>query len=182
MPPPWSFEMRTLLITVGSTKFDALIESIENNLKSLHRLIEDFKITRLFIQHGKSPFRNQERIQKILGIRVEAVEYVNPDEMSSLLASSTVILSHAGAGTIFEVLRGSKAALEAFSVIPNSTLQDSHQSELIEELISMNCPIGVASVDDPFSAVSVNRKSELASFYLPEPNYKELSGIIEACL
>lgn len=168
--------MRTLLVTVGSTKFDKLIETIERDQEKLKEFIGKANIERFIIQHGRS------RAPEIRNFKnIQMVDYLKPEEMSKLLCESTVIISHCGAGTIFEVLRRqNKENLEYFIVVENDKLMDSHQSELIESLIEMKCPVLRGDLKNLFDHFKEN--NELKLFDLPEPNYEPLVSIIKSTL
>lgn len=165
--------MRTLLVTVGSTKFDELIRVIERHQVNFKDFIKKFRIERVIIQHGKSPAPKMVNFDNI-----QIVDYLKPEVMSKLLCESTVIISHGGAGTIFEVLRGNKSNLEMFLVVENENLMDAHQSELIESLIAINCPIQRGDLKNLFG-ITDNKSS---SVNLPEPNYSQLVKIIKSNL
>ena len=166
--------MRTLLVTVGSTKFDKLIETIERDQIKLKGFVDKFDIKKILIQHGRS------RAPKMINFDdIKIVDYLEPEEMSNLLCKSTVIISHGGAGTIFEVLRGNKNDLELFLVVENEELMDSHQSELIDSLIDMKCPLKRGDLNDLFSNDFEN-KFEIIS--LTEPNYDLITNIIKSHL
>lgn len=165
--------MRTLLVTVGSTKFDELIHVIEKDQINLRDFINKFRIEKIVIQHGKSPAPKMFNFDNI-----QIVDYLKPDEMSKLLCESTVIISHGGAGTIFEVLRGNKSNLELLLVVENENLMDAHQAELIESLIDINCPIQKGNLNNLF----VSSASVVDSINLPEPNYSQLIKIIKSNL
>lgn len=165
--------MRTLLVTVGSTKFDKLVNVIEKDQIKLKEFIETLHIERVIIQHGKSPAPKMVDFNNI-----QIVDYLKPEEMSKLLCESTVIISHGGAGTIFEVLRGNESNLELFLVVENKNLMDAHQAELIETLIQINCPIQRGDLNNLFKKY-VNF---VRDFKLPEPDYLSLVNIIKSHL
>ena len=168
--------MRTLLVTVGSTKFDDLIEAVQfaSENGSLESFIKNFKIDNLIIQHGKSKAPK-------LAIPAEILDYIKPERMSQLLATSTVIISHGGAGTIFETLRSKSDNLEAFVIVENCNLMDSHQSELIEALIEMKCPLQRAGIDFKthlFNDIHCS-KVEISKFSLPQSDYTQLTSLLK---
>lgn len=174
--------MRTLLVTVGSTKFDVLIQAIsmaDDNFE-LKKFVSKFEIEKIIIQHGRSP---APKIKNVPINDVEVVDYIVPERMSQLLSTSTVIISHGGAGTIFEILRCHGPALEALVVVENEKLMDSHQSELIDALISMECPLQRASgnLEHLFNNITCKR-GELSSYNLPEPDFRPLVSLINSWL
>ena len=169
---------RSLLVTVGSTKFDKLIETVERESNEFQNLLNKFKIQKVIIQHGRSKAPNLVIPQDC---DVKLVEYLSPKEMTKALESATVIISHGGAGTIFEILRASSNNLESLIIVENDSLMDSHQSELIEALIEMKCPIQRGNLQSLFPQIE-DRKGEIAKFKLPEPDYKALTSLINVYL
>lgn len=76
--------------------------------------------------------------------------------LDALVAAASLIISHAGAGSIFEALRAGKLLL----VVANEALMDNHQAELAEALAAQNylahCTPGglreaVAALPDAFA-------------------------------
>ena len=116
---------RFVLITVGSTKFDGLIDSITS--AKLNNFMKEFNLNRAIIQHGRSDPPKLKMDDNLILIQ----DYFEPELMSEFIRDATVIISHGGAGTIFEVLRNGENK-EAFFVVVNEGLMDSHnRSSLI---------------------------------------------------
>jgi len=113
-------------VTVGSTKFDDLIDAIASE-DFLTRLSAS-GYTRLVVQYGNSKLRQQIRNETSHGVEVIAWPF-KPDLAEEYRASG-LIISHAGSGTILEVLRLNKPLI----VVANETLLDNHQKELAEAL------------------------------------------------
>ncbi|OTF81251.1 UDP-N-acetylglucosamine transferase subunit ALG13-like protein [Euroglyphus maynei] len=88
---------RKIFITVGTTRFDRLIESL---------LLPEVKL----------------------------FDYCNGEIFSKYLNDSDLIIGHAGAGTVLQVLRLNKSLL----IIINDNLMDNHQKELADELSENN--------------------------------------------
>lgn len=133
--------MLNLFVTVGSTRFDALINEIITNLNK----IEQLGFTRLIIQAGKSAYNedyllsyNQEKKDKRKknsnehSLEIDIYDYKN--SILDDIKEADVVVGHAGAGTCLEVLRSNKKLL----VVVNETLMDNHQSELADELSNKN--------------------------------------------
>lgn len=129
---------RTALVTVGSTKFDILIEHIASTacLDALARR----GYSNLIIQYGNSQWQPLEATQLLI------TAYDFKPSLAEDIQQADLIISHAGArireistrsnfwfvgsGTILDSLRLSKTLI----VVPNNTLMDDHQSELATEL------------------------------------------------
>lgn len=170
--------MGILLVTVGSTKFDKLIEAISEDRNGLSNLINQFFIEKIVIQHGKSPKPticlsddHKNNIQIVMR------DYLLPTEMCELLSTATVIISHGGAGTAVEVLRAQNKNLRAFVMVENDSLMDGHQAELISALIGMKCPVQRGNLKSIFSIETNCYTKTITS--LPEPNVSVLVNILD---
>lgn len=159
----------TLFVTVGSTSFDKLIETMISD-EVLAKLAQA-NVTNLILQVGNC--RNESLLEKlnlsssnesseptltlstISPIKSESATspkrakhelhietYTFKDSIESDIERADVIISHAGAGTCLEVLRKGKRLL----VVANDDLMDKHQSELADELQDMNCAIKTSIV------------------------------------
>lgn len=166
--------MRSLLVTVGSTRFDDLISALSADLERFKEIISLFEVERVTIQFGKCdesvlrPFRSLQCVR--------LVEYLPPAEMTLLLATATVVIAHGGAGTAFELLRSNKR-IERFVMVENARLMDSHQAELIDALIEMGCPVIRGSVEDIYESVA--DKVPVKRFNLPASNSQVLVNILD---
>jgi beta-1,4-N-acetylglucosaminyltransferase len=111
--------MSLVFVTVGSTRFDALIEKI--NAPEFIKLLNAQGFGKIVIQHGDSPISN----------KLSQVEYFDyKSSISEFIDSASLIISHAGAGTSLEALRADKKLI----VVPNESLLDNHQLELANKL------------------------------------------------
>ncbi|CAB4315574.1 unnamed protein product [Prunus armeniaca] len=91
---------KTVFVTVGTTSFDALIRAVDT-------------------QESEG------------GDETLAVEYFTfSSSIADHLRAASLVISHAGSGSIFETLRHGKPLI----VVVNEDLMDNHQSELAEEL------------------------------------------------
>lgn len=118
----------TLLVTVGSTKFDALIERIFK--EDVATLLTSLHFNRLIVQTGASSYDEQRvtNIRKNHQLETEVFDYKG--SLQQDIDRADVVVSHAGAGTCLEVLRKNKRLL----IVVNDTLMDNHQNELAEQL------------------------------------------------
>ena len=129
-------EGHIVLVTVGTTKFDALIKAIDS--LSLANLLVSRGYTKLIIEAGVSDYRFEnlfeqsskvEQIHRIgNGLTVEWFEYA--PTLVPYLDSASLVISHTGAGSIFEALRRGLPCI----AVPNAILMDDHQKELVEKL------------------------------------------------
>ncbi|KAF7142504.1 hypothetical protein RHSIM_Rhsim05G0010600 [Rhododendron simsii] len=150
---------RTVFVTVGSTCFDALVQAVDASevKEELFRkgytdlLIQigrgsyvPIKVfTSFFLKH-RMPFvlsgfdiqvsngKSSEMFVSVLGecesLQVDYFTYSS--SIADNLRSASIVISHAGSGSIFETLRLGKPLI----VVVNEDLMDNHQSELAEEL------------------------------------------------
>ena len=118
----------TCFVTVGTTSFDRLIEMI--NGKSLRQLlVKQFSISHLIIQYGRGTVKpDLTAATAIDGLVVDSFDF-KPTLMEEMNAAS-LIISHAGAGSIMEALRLDKPLI----VVVNDALMDNHQVELAQAL------------------------------------------------
>ena len=120
---------KILFVTVGTTLFDALIEAATTEM-ALDWMTET-GYTKLILQYGKGPkptlpekycSSNNTRPGMLL---IEM--YTFKSSLEDDMKRADLILSHAGAGTIMEVLRLQGKRL---AVVINIKLMDNHQTEL----------------------------------------------------
>lgn len=120
---------KTILVTVGSTHFDALIKIIDSQefIDEAKRQGYDKIIAQIGAYEGE--IQNLKNFQK----------YMKPDEMKQAFADADLVIGHAGAGTIMEVMQLGKPLI----VVVNDILMENHQTELAsrlkkEDLITMS--------------------------------------------
>ncbi len=138
----------TALVSVGTTQFDALIDRVlgDDVLKAL----KDKGVAKLIVQHGNSPFDVEKGRSKRL-IDVESFAFVS--DLRTLIATSDLVISHAGAGTCLEVQRLQGTIRPRHLVVVNETLMNNHQSELAEKLSNLG-HLKHCNVDDLADAIT----------------------------
>jgi beta-1,4-N-acetylglucosaminyltransferase len=114
-----------VFVTVGTTSFDALARAIDDP-RVVDALVRK-GFTGLTMQIGRGTYRPQ-RITNARAFDVEIVDYL--PSIEDEIARAALVISHAGAGSVFETLRSGRPLL----VVVNETLMDNHQRELAEEL------------------------------------------------
>ena len=123
----------TVFVTVGTTKFDALIQAVDT-IEVADALVKQ-GYTALVIQKGAG--RHQVQTLVPLGkqhhqhsneLQVQVFEFA--PSLAEYMQQADLIISHAGSGSIFEALRLGKPLL----AVPNAILMDNHQAELAEHL------------------------------------------------
>ena len=123
----------TVLVTVGTTKFDALVKAVDS-ADVAHALVAR-GYTRLVIQKGMGKHQIQTLVpvgsldnQLSNGLQVQVFEFA--PSLAENMQAADLIISHAGSGSIFEALRLRKPLI----AVPNAILMDNHQAELADHL------------------------------------------------
>ena len=114
-------------VTVGTTRFDALVNGVAS-VEAL-RILADQGYTCLRIQYGSG----EPPLPVPSGappIRLESYRF--KDTLAADMREASLLISHAGAGSIMEGLRVDAHLL----VVANDALMDNHQQELARELDS----------------------------------------------
>jgi len=112
-----------LFVTVGSTRFDALVALFED--PGFLRDLEAAGASQVTIQRGASPLELGKADTRI---RIDSFEYV-PSTLS-YISQADLVISHAAAGTRLDVLSCGKPHL----LVANETLMRNHQQEYVEAL------------------------------------------------
>ena len=123
----------TVLVTVGTTKFDALVKAVDSADVADALVARGY--TRLVIQKGAGkhkikalvPVGSQDN-QLSNGLQVQVFEFA--PSLAEYMQAADLIISHAGSGSIFEALRLRKPLI----AVPNAILMDNHQAELADHL------------------------------------------------
>ncbi|XP_068157468.1 UDP-N-acetylglucosamine transferase subunit ALG13 [Drosophila tropicalis] len=125
-------QLKTVYVTVGTTKFDGLIETMKS--PSVLDALQSRGCQKLILQHGNSAALHSEemkRIQESHGIQIE--QYKFRPNIGDIKAADLVI-GHAGAGTCMDILNNKKPGL----IVVNDELMDNHQLELAKQLATEN--------------------------------------------
>lgn len=117
---------KTVFVTVGTTCFDALVKVVDT--QEVKEELSRRGYNELLIQMGRGsyiPTKSKGGDESI------AVDYFTfSSSIADHLRAASLVISHAGSGSIFETLRLGKPLI----VVVNEDLMDNHQSELAEEL------------------------------------------------
>ncbi|KAL5835611.1 hypothetical protein ACOSQ3_015169 [Xanthoceras sorbifolium] len=117
---------RTVFVTVGTTCFDALVKAMDT--LEVQRELSRRGYTHLLIQMGRGTYEPAKSLGEDGSVAVEYFRFSS--SIADHLRSASLVISHAGSGSIFETLRLAKPLI----VVVNEDLMDNHQSELAEEL------------------------------------------------
>ncbi|XP_028752492.1 UDP-N-acetylglucosamine transferase subunit ALG13 homolog [Neltuma alba] len=116
---------RVVFVTVGTTSFDTLVKAVDSSTVKQELFTRGY--THLLVQMGRGSYVPT----KSEGGSSLAVDYFTfSSSIADHLNSASLVISHAGSGSIFETLRLGKPLI----VVVNEDLMDNHQSELAEEL------------------------------------------------
>ncbi|XP_070535634.1 UDP-N-acetylglucosamine transferase subunit ALG13-like isoform X2 [Ptychodera flava] len=114
---------KIVFVTVGTTKFDELIEAVScQSVRQLERL----GYTRLVLQIGRGEYEPESVITPTF--RMDVFRF--KDSISEDTKSASLVISHAGAGSVLEALGAEKPLL----VVINEKLMGNHQMELAYKL------------------------------------------------
>ncbi|KIM87027.1 glycosyltransferase family 1 protein [Piloderma croceum F 1598] len=134
--------------TVGSTKFDALVQAVLSKPVLTALRLQGY--TTLVVQSGNSVVdagasttTNAEDMTKVQKDGVEIEIWKFKPSLETEYDRADLVISHAGSGTILEVLRLGKWLI----VVPNPTLLDNHQEDLASSLNTLG-HLKACTVDD----------------------------------
>jgi len=115
--------MPQAFVTVGATaEFDLLLEAVLS--PEILTALKKQGFDSLEIQSGTTKLKLPGSHFERDGIRVEVWNF--KESLSDPIKKADLVISHAGAGTILDVLRLGKPLV----VVPNPSLMDDHQTEL----------------------------------------------------
>ena len=127
--------MSQVLVTVGTTNFDDLIQSWDSNV--VFEWLKFHNFDSIIFQIGTGSYipsilndlsLNASNSNKAKKLSVSWFRLV--PNLNSIMDQSTLIVSHAGAGTVIEAIEKGKS----LAVTVNCSLMDDHQAELAEAL------------------------------------------------
>ncbi|OLP90942.1 UDP-N-acetylglucosamine transferase subunit alg13 [Symbiodinium microadriaticum] len=110
-----------IFVTVGTTCFDELVRAVDT--EAFHEKALALGFERLVVQRGRGSHRPRQ-----LGLKTESFD-LKPS-LDEELKSASLVISHAGAGSIIEALRERRRLL----VVVNPLLMNNHQLELAEAM------------------------------------------------
>lgn len=113
---------RILFVTVGTTLFDPLIRIVASS--PFLRLVKELGFTTVRVQYGKGEFIPFLEERSVSGIACESYRF--KPSLQDDVQSASLIISHAGAGSIMEALTAGKKII----VVINDTLMHNHQWEV----------------------------------------------------
>ncbi|RMX61096.1 hypothetical protein pdam_00010520 [Pocillopora damicornis] len=113
-----------VFVTVGTTSFDRLIETVSS--KAFLELFEKLGYGSVVLQIGRGVFEPEIIDKKNLSMQY----YRYKDSIAEDIQSASLVISHAGAGSVLETLQAGRPLI----VVINELLMDNHQLELASQL------------------------------------------------
>ncbi|KAI9571296.1 glycosyltransferase family 1 protein [Boletus coccyginus] len=151
-----------VFVAVGSTKFDALVQAAISGpvLTALHAK----GFVRVVLQRGNSDLdldcgastRDSLMIRKA---EMDIETWRFKPSIQNEIERADLVISHAGSGTVLDVLRSGKPLI----VVPNPTLIDNHQEELALQLDNLG-HLRATSVDDLPTTIGSFNSNALVPF------------------
>lgn len=118
---------RSVFVTVGTTLFDGLIQAVDS--QDFQEMLISKEFQKLLVQIGKGKHVPKKQYREGVGdLKVESFDF--KPSLAPFVHSASLVVSHAGSGSIFETLRAGKALV----VVVNKALMDNHQRELADIL------------------------------------------------
>ena len=157
---------RCIFVTVGTTSFDDLVETIDSD--EFGRAAKCAGYGRILVQIGRGTYEPK---------RVEFYRF--KPSLDDDFAKADLVISHAGAGSIMESLRLRRRLL----VVVNESLMDNHQWELagaLRDAGHLEC--ATPSIDVMIASLKriEDRTGSCKLAPYPEPDPAALKGVIDA--
>ncbi|KAN0019195.1 hypothetical protein ACTFIU_002397 [Dictyostelium citrinum] len=130
---------KSVFVTVGTTKFDDLIDKVDS--PKLYNILLKHGFNKMIIQIGNYggtienslPFDDYNTNNKT-STKFQSLYFDYKPSLSEYMKTSDLIISHAGSGSILESLENSKPCI----CVVNDKLMDNHQKELADKLSNLS--------------------------------------------
>eukprot|EP01090_Pellita_catalonica_P006089 TRINITY_DN16290_c0_g1_i1.p1 TRINITY_DN16290_c0_g1~~TRINITY_DN16290_c0_g1_i1.p1 ORF type:complete len:174 (-),score=26.27 TRINITY_DN16290_c0_g1_i1:106-627(-) len=171
--------MKSVLVTVGSTKFEDLVEVVDTVefLESIQKL----GYNKLTIQYGgtadKIPYVLKRHLEKNPSDTFTLNVFGLSLKFMQIMEDADLVISHAGAGTILEGLRNKKAMI----VVINEKLMNNHQEELAEAMEKRGL-IYSTTVSGLLTMLQTADLSKLKLDSVPPPQTKKFAEYLNSSL
>ncbi len=110
---------KNIFVTVGTTRFDKLVSAVTSKIGL--QWMESQGFSSLTIQYGRG---KKPQVTHSSSVQIQTYDF--RPSLKADMENADLIISHAGAGTVMEVLRMYKKMI----VVINNDLMDNHQTEL----------------------------------------------------
>jgi len=139
-----------IFVTVGTTKFDKLVKEVDKIAPGLRR--------KVIIQIGDGTYKPKN------------CRYFNFNpKLNRFLEDADLIISHGGAGTIFEALNMRKKLI----CIENPNVNDSHQWDLLKKLEDEKYLIWCKNVSKIRDSIVLSRTFKYRKYVIPKCTINE---------
>ncbi|TMW48930.1 hypothetical protein DOY81_005995 [Sarcophaga bullata] len=116
-------QIRKVYVTVGSTKFEDLIQTVTS--EEVLKILQNKGCKHLTLQIGRGQKVKEQDIAIKYGMQVEQYDFkIEPKRMD--IINADLVIGHAGAGTCLDILTNRKAGI----LVINDQLMNNHQQEL----------------------------------------------------
>ena len=166
--------IKQLLVTVGTTKFENLIKNIDKD--EFYETIIKHKFKKLIIQKGTGEYIPKQYEKYTNKIDIQICTILNNFE--NIIKQSDLIISHAGAGILLESLKNKRNVI----VCVNDTLMDNHQIELAYSLDKENYVHYCKNLNEIVNDVKLILESKKKIKIYPEFNYDAIPNVIYSML
>jgi len=122
LPEPATEGPATAIVTVGSTRFDELIRTVDS--QAFLDALRTIGIRRLVVQKGNGTYQPTAIVGAGGDVEVQVIEY--SPSLPADIRRAALVISHAGAGTIMDCLLSACRLV----VVPNEALMNNHQIQL----------------------------------------------------
>ncbi|KAH7479905.1 hypothetical protein PRIC1_008546 [Phytophthora ramorum] len=155
-------------VTVGTTKFEALIEALDTDACLSALVARGFSSLRMQIGHGQ-------HLPRATFPGLELTFYRHDPQYKNDVAKADLVISHAGAGSIMDGLALRKKLL----VVVNTALMDNHQAELAEAMADQNYCLQT-SVQGLQSTLEHGDWDDLQPY--PQPDEQAFPDLVDAVM
>ena len=174
---------RTLLVTVGTTKFDEILRVV-GQVEFQQHVLQGMDIKRIAVQRGSSavvpesmqlPWLLYSIVGRVSGLSIQPFEY--SPELQCIIDSASFVILHCGAGSVLEVLHSKKRAI----AVVNPNLLDNHQEELADALESSGLMAVARSPDQILDVLKNTDWSKITRYAAPDLSLfpRELGTLIK---
>lgn len=165
-------ELTNVFITVGTTEFDALIKKITID-EDFMSCLQSKGCKKLVIQIGRGSIAPDDKtIDCYNKYGIELNWYRFKPTLDEDFQKADLIISHAGAGTVIEVLKMKNKKL---IICINDTLQGNHQCELADELKKQN----YCDASTPLELNDILKDSSFQYREYPDPDYDAFPNLLD---
>lgn len=165
---------KTVFVTVGSTKFEKLIDTVLSS--RVLRLLCNYSFRKLILQCGNGDHEDafvrklnetDSGVIRFVKENVDIVAYKYKSSLRDDLTSADLVISHAGSASIIESLEAGKKLI----VVCNESLMDNHQFELAEKMFELGFLLYTtcSHLEDKINLIA-NDEFQLKSYAPGDPN------------